>query len=181
MSPRERRLVAVGLLVAVVALVQLAVIQPILDGFTARAAEREVLMLRQQQYARRIATIPRLARAAERQRGAEALYQIDAATIGAGTAALLERMGQAVTATGGELRAGEEGTAPAGWVRARVAARLTQGQLADALARLQNQPPYLLVDRLRVAADDAEVTGRAGPMEVSVEATIPVRVAPARR
>ncbi len=68
LSDRERRLVAILILIALIALGWLAIVSPILSGFEARAAERERLTLVQASNERLIDNVARLRRTAEAQR-----------------------------------------------------------------------------------------------------------------
>lgn len=180
MSPRESRLVAVLVLVAVLALVEAAVVQPIVDGFATRAQTRRDLATQYLANDRVIAAIPRLARAAraaQAHAADDALPAPDAATAGE---ALRARMEAAIAAAGGDMRGGDDVPAPAGSVAIRIAARLSGEQLGAALARLQNAAPYPIITGVEVSAGDALVTGHAATMDVSIDAQIPWRPAPAR-
>lgn len=174
MSPRERKLVAIGLLVAAIAFVQLALIAPLLDGFTARADERRALTLRYQLNARTIASAPRLRRRAEQQRAATADFVLAAPSPTAAAQLLRERIERTIGDVGGEFRSVEELDAPPGRIAAQAAARLTVAQLAATLVRLQNEPPYLTVGTLDIAADEALVSGGPTPLDVKIDASIPV-------
>lgn len=180
MSPRERRLVAIGLLVLAVALVQLLVIAPILNGFAERQATRERLLLEYQHNARAIASIPRIRRQAERGKDTVARFALAAASPEQAHQRLRERIERVVTEVGGEFEAGEDADAPAGWVGVRTSARLTLDQLTRALARLQDEPPWLVVTALDISADQALVNGRLNPMETTFEAQVPTRPAQSR-
>lgn len=175
LSPRERRLVAIGLLVLAVALVQLLVIAPILNGFAERAARREQLLLEYQHNARAIASIPRVRRQAEQQRGITQRFALDARSPEQAHQLLRERIERVVTEVGGEFEAGEDADAPPGWVGVRTSARLTLDQLTRTLARLQDEPPWLAITALDISADQALVNGRLNPMETSFDAQVQTR------
>ena len=70
--------------------------------------------------------------------------------------------------------------APAGWVGVRTSARLTLDQLTRALARMQDESPWLVVTALDISADQALVNGRLNPMETTFEAQVPTRPAQSR-
>lgn len=172
MSPRESRLVAILVLVALIVLVDVAIIAPIVGGFADRAARRDALTVRYAANDRIIAAIPRLRRQAERQQrllGDYALVAPDAATA---AELLRERMQAAIGAVGGDVRGGETMPAPAGLAATRIVARLDNGQLGAALARLENDTPYIVLTGLEVAANDALVTGHAAAMDVTLDAQI---------
>ena len=80
LSDRERRLIAVLILVALIAFGWLAVLSPIISGFETRAAERERLALVQASNQRLIDNIARLRRQAEAQKADSARFHIIAPT-----------------------------------------------------------------------------------------------------
>jgi general secretion pathway protein M len=180
LSARERRLVAILLLIALLALVQLAVIGPIVSGFTSRAERREALLLTYQRNARIIANIPRLRRQAERQRATVGRVTLPAGAAEPGGEMLKERLQHAVEGVGGEFRGAEDVTAPAGWVRASVGTRLTASQLNKLLASLENSQPYLIINSLLVTADEALIAKGPSQLDVQLEATIPLRATATR-
>ncbi|MEJ2459616.1 MAG: type II secretion system protein GspM [Novosphingobium sp.] len=179
-SPRERRLIALLILVALIALVWIAIVSPILSGFSARAQERDELTLRYLHNQRTIAALPRLRRQAEEERRGSDTYVVAAHDAEAGKEVLKERLRRAVEAAGGEVRGAEDAEGEAGWARASVGARMTLPQLVAALDRLQNKPPWLVVETLSVEANDALVTGQSSSMDIRLEAAIPFRAAAAR-
>lgn len=67
LSPRERKLIAVLILVAAVALVLAGVIGPIVSGFSERAARRDALIQTFHANEQRIASLGALQAEAERQ------------------------------------------------------------------------------------------------------------------
>lgn len=174
LSARERRLVAIGLLVLAIALVHLAIVGPILSGFAEREARREALMMEYQRNTRAIAAIPRLRRAAERQRDGLTRFVQPGPSAAAANDRLRERLEQVVGEIGGEFQAVDEAPAPPGWTGARATARLTQPQLVQLLARLRNEPPWLTAEALDIAADQAAVSGAPSPMNVTIAVALPL-------
>lgn len=179
-SPRERRLIALLILTGAVAAIYSLIVAPVLDGFRARAMRRDALMLSYLHDMRTIAAIPRLRRQAELQKQAAEPYRIDVRTVEAGREWLKDRLQTAVERAGGTFREGGDGEGRPDWARARVSARLTLPQLIGTLARLQNDPPWLVVEFVTVTANDALVTGRPSQMDVDIEVSIPLRLAAAR-
>ncbi|PKP94564.1 MAG: hypothetical protein CVT77_01605 [Alphaproteobacteria bacterium HGW-Alphaproteobacteria-16] len=179
-SPRERRLVALLILMALIALVWFAMVSPILGGFSARAAQREELSLRYLHNQRTIAAVPRLRRQAEEQRQRIDVFVLGAANAEAGREALKDRLQRVVERAGGEVRAAIDAEGEPGWARAGISARMTLPQLTTTLDRLQNTPPWLVIETLSVEANDALVTGQSSSMDVQLEASIPLRPAAAR-
>lgn len=180
LSPRESRLVAVLILVAVVALAQFAVIAPIMHGFADRAEQRRELRARYAANDRMIAAIPRLRRQAETRNALLRHYTLAAPDPGAAAEMLRDRLQSAVTAIGGDPRGGEDIPAPPGTVAARVNARLASPQLTALLVTLQNARPAITVTAMAISADDALVSGQSTTLDVQLEASIPFRPALAR-
>jgi general secretion pathway protein M len=169
LSPRERRLVAVALLLAALVIAWYGLVAPLAGGFADRAARRDASITSYTRDARAIGQMPRLRRQAEAQRGQSGRFEIAAVSETAASERLGYMVSSAVTGVGGELRGIEFVAAAPKSVRARLAARLTLPQLVRLLANLQNTPPLLIVESLTVAADEAAQTGRLGLMDVTVE------------
>ncbi len=83
-----------------------------------------------------------------------------------------------VSGQGGQVKAVREEPSPQGAVRVRADLELTLTQLVASLSVLDNQKPYLVIEQLSVAADQAAAAGRLAPMEVSLDVAVPY-VAPA--
>lgn len=169
LSARERRLVAVLLLVAAIALAWFGLVAPVADGFAGRAERRAALRDTYARDERTIGQIPAMSRQADLQRRDRARYLLVAPTPAAAAAVLKERLGGTVAAAGGEVRTVEDVAAPAGRLRARLDARLTLPQLTAVLQRLETAPPLLLVDAMTVATDPGRQAAGPAPMDVRLE------------
>lgn len=180
MSPRERRLVALLILIAAVAALWLGVLHPLFSGFSERAEQREDLRQRYAANERLIARIPRLRRSAEAIERSRADYGLAASDAAQGGELLRERLETTLGGAGGELRASEVLEGEQGWARAAVSASVRNDQLLAWLAALTGQPPYLAVENLTISADRATTSNTLDLMEVRIEATIPL-LAPVRR
>jgi type II secretory pathway component PulM len=156
LSDRERRLVAILILVAVIAIAWLAVLSPIIAGFEARAAERERLALVQASNQRLIDNIARLRRQAEAQKADSARFHIIAPTPEAASEQLKDRIAALIASGDGEVRALADVEAGEGRIELRIEARLPEAQLASLLERLGNAEPLLIITALSVAASGAE-------------------------
>ncbi len=180
LSPREARLVAILVLVALIGLVWLLVLGPVLGGFAERSTQRDELTTRLAANDRMIASVPRLRRVAEaRERALGSVIQIapDAASA---NGALRDRLQAALVATGGSFRGAEDLPATRTRVSCRLRARLSPEQLNRFLVLIQNTRPALVVTSLVVGGEDALVTGRASDLDVQLEASVPVRLAASR-
>jgi general secretion pathway protein M len=173
LSARERKLIAVALLIAALAIAWLGVVNPILSGFAARAERRELLLQRQAYAQRLIASIPRLRRQAERQRSSLRDFAIAAPDPARAGDMVAERLRTEIENAGGEFRASDRAAAPPGIVRVRADARLSLDQLVALLGRLQNDPPFLVVESLTIAADRALIENSLGELDVRLEVSIP--------
>lgn len=173
LTQRERKLVAIGLLVGLIALIWYAFASPVLDGFVRRSAEREALAARFASNERLIASIPRLRKAIETRSADAKNFRIEGETLTAVTETLKEKLGAHIAASGGELRAMQDVSDQPGWARAWVEARMTLPQLISALEKIQNQPPYLAVNAVTISADRALQSGRLDLMDIRIEASSP--------
>lgn len=169
LSLRERRLVALALLAALLALLMYVVILPIIDGFSDRAATRAALLQTYERDERAVVQIASTRRAAEAQRQDAGRYHLQGGSAASAADLLKERVAAAITASGGDLQAIEDVAAVAGTLQLRADARLTTGQLAALLTGLQSGEPLLVTENITVAATQAFQTGRSGPMDVRLE------------
>jgi hypothetical protein len=191
LSRREARLLAILLLVTALALVDLVVVEPLLDGFAARAQQRQILLARYAANDRLIGAIPRLARAAAQRELLLAGYTLAAPDAASAADALRDRLQAAATSVGGDFHGAEDiaqppgpggmsSNGPANTVAIRASLRLSATQLTQFLATLENTRPFVTITALAVRADDTLVTGQATTLEVSLEAAIPYRPASLR-
>jgi len=177
LSPRERKILALGLLAGTVGLAWLLVAAPILGGFEARRQEREVVLANWKRNERLIASVPAMRDAALEQRRTSRLYHITAPSQTAAAEALKQRLAAALTESGGVVTAVQEvkTNLPPG-----ADARITLTQLDHSLRRLQDEPPYVVAEYAMVGADRAFQSGRSEPLDVRIEISALVRVAPAQ-
>jgi len=180
LSPRERKLIAVAILVVLIALVQLFVIQPVIDGFASRAAEREELAARYARNQRLIGSIERLKRDLLRERASLAGYSLAARDQRDAVDLLRQRIQRATERLGGEFRGAEDVEGRERWVGTRAVLRVSLPQLAALLADLQNTPPYLIVETLHIDAKEPIAGQPSPPLEVSLEIDVPVTAAAPR-
>ncbi len=169
LSARERRLIALLMLVAAVAAVWLGVVSPIISGFAARADDRQRLAAHYANNERLLASIGRLRALAVRQRADQARYRLVASTPLAADEILKERLSDTVAQAGGQPRSTQEVDAGPGQVRAWIEARMSLPQLAATLAALENQTPLLALTSLSVAADQSASDRRADVLDVRIE------------
>ena len=173
LSARERKIVAVGLLVLLVAACWLLVVAPLIDGAVQRSQQRALLGATYARNSRLINSIPAQRRKAEQLKP---LVQRFALTGSSGDAAhkkLQEQLRKAFTTAGGEITASQDSPSRPGEVRGWVEGRMTLPALEALLSGVANTPPFLIVESLRVSADSVLETGRLDKLDVRVEASIP--------
>ena len=180
LSQRERKLLALFILCIVASLIWVVIVGPVISGFSERSARRSLLTQQYQANQRMIGSIPRLRRQVERQREDLRNFVITAPTQAAAGVILQERLQRTIENAGGEVRAIEDASGADGQARAHGSARMTLAQLTAMLARLQNEPPYLVVEALNIAADQAVLSGRPETMEVGLEISGPVILSKSR-
>lgn len=173
LAPRERKLVAVGILALLVAILWGGTVSPIVEGFSARAEQRLVLKAAYERNSRLINAIPVLRRQAERQGESLRNFVVAIPNPVLARAALRDRLRRDVTAMGGEITASQDMPSPPGTVRAWVQARMTLEQLERLLVRIDDTPPYLVTEALRISADRALETGHLDILDIRLEASIP--------
>jgi type II secretory pathway component PulM len=178
LMPRERRLVAIGLLVAVFAIFWLGVISPVIGGFVDRSAERNSLLTLYARNQRVLAGVPVWREQAEQQRATASKFELTAPTEALAAEALKSRVSKLADDVGGTVQAIQDvqEDVPSGWIRVRADLQITDGQLYKCLARLESEEPYVVVEHLSIAADRALQTGHIGPMAVRLEVSAPIRL-----
>jgi type II secretory pathway component PulM len=174
LSPRERRLVAIGLLVLAFAMVWLRLVQPLASGFAERAERREQLCARYAQNERLVGRIAALRRTAEAQQRQSSAFSVAAPNAEQAGERLKERLEASLAKAGGELRSSESVETAPGWVRASVTAVVSNDQLLDWLGQLTNEPPYLAMESLTIGADRAINSNQMDLLDVKLEASIPL-------
>lgn len=180
LSARERKLLAIALVLAAVAFVWLALVQPLVSGFSERAERRAQLSQDYVQNERLIGRIAVLRRAAEAQRSKAADYAIAAENAGQAGELLKTRLAESFGRAGGELRAADAVESKSNWVRAGVTGVMSYDQLIALLDRLPQEPPYLVLEALSVNADRAVNSNNLDLMDVHLEASIPFTPAKSR-
>jgi general secretion pathway protein M len=177
LTPRERRILAIGLLVGLLALVWLAAVAPVLGGFASRQQTRERLRTEYRTEQRLLAAIPAWRLQAERQRATSARFAYSAPTDALASDLLKERIARVANAQGGVLKAAQEIPADnaGGWVAVRADLQMTMNQLYETLTRLENEDPYVAIDSVSVVADEAFKTGHLAPMDVRLEVSAQFR------
>ena len=181
LSARERRLVAIGLLLAAIALVYFLVIGPFIGGFFDRADQKQSLMATYQRNERAMALIPMWRKSADIQHRSAQRFALAAASDQLAIEALKEKIARIAADEGYPVTAMQDlqTDSPAGEARVRADLQLSLPQLTDSLKRLETEGPYV-VEYLSVSADRALATGRSSRLVVRLEVSAPWRVARSR-
>jgi hypothetical protein len=171
LAPRERKLVAVGLLVAVGAVLWLGLLSPYLDSFQRRARQRQQLLARYAAGQRLLDAAPTLRVEAAEQRRSSARFKITAPSRETASSALRQRLASVLTEAGGSVATVQDAQADAGLdrVSARADAVMTYSQFVAGLRRLENEEPYVVVDYTALGADRALHAGHAAPLDVRLQ------------
>ncbi len=173
LSARERKIVAVGLLVLLVLVVWALVVAPLIDGAMQRSQQRALLMATYERNARLINAIPAQRRKAEQMKPLVQRFAIGGNSAEAARKRLQEQLRAAFTKAGGQITTSQDSPSPDGAVRGWVEGRMTLPALEALLAGISDTPPYLTIESLRVSADSVLETGRLDKLDVRIEASIP--------
>ncbi|MBV9994443.1 MAG: type II secretion system protein M [Caulobacteraceae bacterium] len=169
LTKRERRLVALGLLVVSAALVWMVVVQPFAFGFLDRAAQRRDLQAQYARNVRLIASLPALRAEAEAGRRNASRFAVAAPSDALAAEALKERLQRLSTEAGFTVTAMGDLPPGAGLVKVRADLTLTLAQLCQAIRRLESEDTYVVVEYLSVSADRSRIAGRLAPLDVRLE------------
>ena len=171
LTARERRLLALGLLVLAIGLVWLVVIGPFVGGFVDRAHERRELWATHQRNDRLIGSLPALRTLAEAQRRLAPRFEMAAPSEAAASEAFKDRLRRVATDEGFVVRGIEDlpTDLPPEVVKVRADFTLTLTQLHETLRRLQSEDAYVVVDYISVSADRSLAAGRLAPLDVRLE------------
>ena len=181
LSARERRLVAVALLIAVVAAAWFLIVGPFVGGFFDRAAERRELITSHQRNLKSMASIPMWRKAAEAQRRHAERFAIPAQNEQLAVEALKEHLASLATDEGFQITAIQdlEADTPTDEAKVRADLQITLTQLHESLRRLETEGPYV-VEYLSVSADRALATGKSSRLLVRLEVGAPWRAVRSR-
>jgi hypothetical protein len=174
LSARERKLIAIAILLAASVMLWFAAIAPVLRGFTDRVEQRAQLRSDYQRNTRLINAIPALRRRVEKQKSVQAQFVLTAPTATLARDKLRERLRRDFAAAGGEVSAVQDLPAQPGQVSAWVQGRMTLQRLQQLLVSINDTPPYLITESLRVSADRALETGHLDIMDIRLEVSIPI-------
>ena len=177
LEPRERQIVALGILFVAIVIAWFGLIQPVIGGFIGRAEERSDLKQTYERNAHVLAGISTWRQEAEEQQATQSQYAIVAPTKVLAAENLKQRLTRMANAVGGSVQTVSELPAEGeGFVRVRADMQLTMSQLYKSLTRLENEAPYVVVGYVSVVADRAVQTGHLATMDVRLEISAPVRI-----
>ncbi|MCW0182023.1 type II secretion system protein GspM [Zavarzinia sp.] len=180
LSARESRLVAIGLLVAVLLGILGLVVQPLAEGFLSRAEERADLEAEYQRNARLLDGAAGWRAAAARQAETAPSFTLAAEDMPAATENLRGLLGEVFTEAGSQVRTVSEQAAPRpGWAGAGLEAEMALPQLHDALSRLAREHPPVIVDGISVTTLRNDDIGAAPRISVRIEVSAPTALRPA--
>jgi len=176
LEPRERKIVAIAILVMAFVVAWFVVIDPVVVGFIARAQERSELLATYQRNQRILSGIASWREEADRQTATQSQFGIVAPTKVLAAETLKQRLSRLADSVGGSVQnVSELPSDKDNWVRVRADLQLTMTQLYKSLNRLENEAPYVIVGYVSVVADRAVQTGHLATMDVRLEVSAPVR------
>jgi len=171
--PRERRVIALGLLALAVALVLFGFVLPVAQGFAERASTRERLLLLYERNQRLIGAVPAWSRQMRVLRENADHHAVMAPNRAAAGEMLKESLSRMIAAQGGTLREVADADARDGWIVVRAEAQLSLTQMTRGFRQFENQYPYAVIESLTIAADQSFSTGQLAPMDVRLEVAAP--------
>lgn len=151
-SPREQRLVAIAILIALATGAWRLVLSPVIDGYFGRADERRDLAAEYLRNDRVLAGLPGWTEEARIQARTAQAFAITAPSDAIAVELLSQRIARDVKVAGGAAPSTVpviEKT-PRGWVHVRSNLDLTIGALNGVLTRIQNEEPYVVVGYLSI-------------------------------
>ncbi len=164
---RERRLIAIALLLALVAAVWLGAVHPVIGGFQGRADQRAAALDDYARNARVISSYRRLRAEASAQARSAPELEIIAVSAAAAAAAARDRLDRDLSASGASVHAVRGRPSDPGTVRLRADFQIPLAGLNNLLRRVHDQAPPGIVDSLSVAADGA--AARPSVLEVRLD------------
>lgn len=172
LARRERRLIALGLLVLAFALAWFVIVRPIQAGFADREDEREQLLTT---YARgeRVIGAMRATRAAlRRQRAGAPDWALDASSPALATDLLRETVLNAARAQHATVASVQETQAQPGTVAVRADLTTTPDRVAALVVALENLRPWPVVEQFNIVADRALEAPGGAPIDVRVDLSV---------
>lgn len=178
MTLRERRLMALAVLAGMIALLWVALMEPVIGGAFRRNEERQALLTQWARGERLLTAMAHFKSIASAQSNTAPKFVIQAPTTALATEKLKERVAGAVNGEGGTVKAisGVDEGVPGSWVRVRTDLRVTHDQLYRTLRRLESEAPYVVIDFLSIAADRSAVSGELEPLEAALAVSAFVRL-----
>jgi hypothetical protein len=170
---RERRLVAIGILVALVVGTCLLLIAPVARSFAVRDSERQSLLAQYAKNASNINNMRHWRREADRQSQTKNRYSVQAASRQEAVEILREQIIRQFVKIGGEVRNCQEIEAPAGWLRVRLAARLDIFKIERGIRTFQNQMPFAVVQTATVTGDRFATANPSQTLDIKLEISAP--------
>ena len=172
LAPRERRLVALGILVLLLALIWFVIVRPVRAGFDAREEERERLLLVYARGERVIGTMRGTRALLRAQQAGVADYAVQAPSPALATDLLRERVLTIVRAQKASGASVQETQALPGRVAVRADLTIAPERIGPLLAAVQNDSPWLVVEQFGVVADRALEANRSAPVDVRLDVSV---------
>lgn len=180
LQPRERQLAAIALLITAIAVVWLAIIQPIIGGFVDRAERRRELLQKYARDERLMTQLQSIARAAAMQRREASLFYVPAPDAATASSILTNRLARSAADPGVHILNIEELASSPGQVRMRAQLRTGLPEAIRFIDRVLNGAPLVALDGLAIIADSDADQPHSGQLDVSFEVSASYTAPPSR-
>lgn len=172
LSEREQKLIAVGLLTALIAIIWLLVGAPVVQGFETRRDRREAASLQFAQDARRLEQAPRARAQLIQARAVAAPFLLQAATAPLALNQARARVVQAAAAEGVAIERLGGAPSASGAVRLEVVVRGSFPRLSALVRRLETAPAAALVTGLSLERSTSGVAEGQAPGQVEAQLSL---------
>ena len=177
LAARERRLIALALLLALVAVVWLGAVRPLIEGFADRADQRATALEDYARNARMIHASPHWRATARRMAISASAFELAQTGEASALEAARERLARQLAAAGAVVHAirpqpsgsSSSSSSGSGGVRLRADFQIELAGLMQVLRRVHDQAPSGLVDSLSIASDPAAAAARGRALEVRLD------------
>ncbi len=173
LSLRERRLIALAVLLLLLCFLLFGIITPIIDGFKSRSNARDEYYSQMARNDRSIGNLPIWRRQVNDQKNTATRYTILAPTRSAAVDMFRENMLQFFVKSGTVVRSTQEIPSSDSWLKLRIDSQMSLTQIVDCLKRLHMSQKIIVVDAITISADRAFTNGRLSLMDVRFEISAP--------
>lgn len=173
LSLRERRLIALALLLLFFSILIFGIVTPVIDGFRSRSDARDQLYSQMARNDRSISNLPIWRSQANSQKKDANRYAILAPTRSAAADIFREDIQQLFVKSGAVVRSAQDAPSVEGWLKLRIDSQMSLTQIVDCLKQIQLFQKTTVINAITISADRAFTNGRLSPMDIRLEISIP--------